>query len=183
MCGACVAALPKSRALALLDGVSHLLWMHGGFGILIALAAMCGGVGQLGQESMLVGLGVGVYGLFLLVMSVIQIVAGMRLQEYRGLKLGWLACASALVAAPGCGFAPSVMLGISGLVILMNPGVRAAFAAVDSGMDQREMERIHLPRDDEKFSIIYVVLVVVLSLVGWCGLTAVMSAVGQAFNA
>ncbi len=175
MCGTCLAARPKSRSLALLDGVSHLLWIHGALGGLMALAAMIGGVSSLGTD-VAFGLGALAYGGALAVAAIVQIVAGVRIQEYRSRGLGIVACAAALLMAPGCGLVPSVLLAISGLVILLNPGVRAAFDDIASGMDQREMERIHLPRDDEKFSLGYVAIVVVLSLVGWCGVWGAVSA-------
>jgi hypothetical protein len=167
--------------LAYLDGVSHLLWIHGALGGLMAFGAMIGGATSL-ATSVAFGLGLLAYGAALAVISVLQIVAGIRIQEYRSRKLGVLACAGALLMAPGCGLVPSVLLAVSGLVILLNSGVRAAFDDIASGMDQREMERIHLPRDDEKFALGYVALVVVLSVVGWCGLGALMSAVETWFQ-
>ena len=177
-CGDCLATLPKSRALALLDGVSHLLWIHGALGALTALGFLVGGLAS-GAQSPAAAVAMAGYGVVLLALSVVQIVAGVRLQEYRGWGLGVAACASTLVGVVGCGVVPSLLLCGTGLAILLNPGVRRAFADIGAGMDQREMERLHLPRDDEKFSLWYVAVVVVVSLGAWCLLGAAMSALGS----
>jgi hypothetical protein len=160
--------MPKSKALASLDGISQLLWVHGGFGVAAGLFAMGSGCTGLAGGLAWDSVALVVYGPVLIVISVVQIIAGLRIQEYRSWGLGVAGVAGALLMVPACGGVPSLLLMAVGLGVLMNAEVREAFRKIQEGMESREMERIHLPVDDEKYSLGVAFGVVALTLLGWC---------------
>ena len=177
ICGRCIAKLPKSRGLALLDGVAHLLWIHGGVTALLAFGVIISSCGGLKEGALAIA--AIAYGVVLAIVAVLQIFAGLRIQEYRSWGAGIAACVGALVAAPACGGVASLLLFGVGLGVLLQPGVRAGFRKIDEGMSQREMERLHLPPDDEKFALWLVFAVIGVSVLLWVLLGALALVIGQ----
>ena len=81
-------------------------------------------------------------GVFFFVLTVMHIIAGIRVLQYRGRGFIILTWFLGLLASLTFYCAPtSVGLAIWGLVVFFNPAVKSAFKMVEDGMDKREVER------------------------------------------
>ena len=86
-----------------------------------------------------IGIGIGV---FILAISILHIIAGMRGLNYRGRVFIIVTWFLGLIASFTGYCAPtSIGLAIWGLIVFFNPAVKSAFKMVEDGMDKREVER------------------------------------------
>jgi hypothetical protein len=73
--------------------------------------------------------------------AVLHIWAGIRMLGYRGRTLGFIALIAGMASSITCYCAPTaIALGVYGLVALLNPEVKNAFAMRQQGYSKREIE-------------------------------------------
>ena len=81
-------------------------------------------------------------GVFILIISVLHFVAGIRALKYRGRRFIIVTWFLGLIASLTMYCAPtSIGLAIWGLIVFFNPAVKSAFDMVENGMDKKEVER------------------------------------------
>ena len=82
------------------------------------------------------------FGVFVLAIGILHIVAGIRVLKYRGRGLIIVTWLLGLLASITIYCAPtSIGLAIWGLIVFLNPAVKTAFKMVEDGMEKREVER------------------------------------------
>ncbi len=82
------------------------------------------------------------FGVFVLAIGILHIVAGIRVLKYRGRGMIMATWLLGLLASITIYCAPtSIGLAIWGLIVFLNPAVKTAFKMVEDGMEKREVER------------------------------------------
>ena len=86
-----------------------------------------------------IGIGLGV---FVLLISAMHFIAGIRALKYRGRGFMMVTWFLGLFASITMYCAPtSIGLAIWGLIVFFNPAVKTAFKMVEDGIDKKEVER------------------------------------------